>query len=152
MEEIREFDAVKRYSELRKTMNMSDAIIQLQVDILDADYKKHQHQLTEETNDELGKEIAKLRDVIWDKVGKEHQSGMIASPEYVVLLAKDLLSKLTEETEINRLINDRIKYCEHCKEIAEDINDIKFAEGGIEALADLQLRFKQGEHLIKREK
>lgn len=49
MEEKIEFDAVKRYSELRETMCLTDAIIQLQVEILDADYKKHkQQQLIEE--------------------------------------------------------------------------------------------------------
>jgi hypothetical protein len=34
-------DAVKRYEELRKTLNMTDAITQLQVDILEDQYQKH---------------------------------------------------------------------------------------------------------------
>ena len=41
------------------------------------------------------------------------------------------------------LINDRIKYYEHCEESSEDINDHKFAEGAIEALGDLEIRLSE---------
>jgi hypothetical protein len=43
-------DAVKRYDELRKTMNMEDAITQLQVDILN-DYEKYKFQKLSEQNE-----------------------------------------------------------------------------------------------------
>ncbi len=108
MEELRkEFDVVKRYTELRKAMNMTEALLQLKTEIEQKLSKKQNW-----SNDELGKEISNLRDIIWDKVGEEHQSGMVASPEYVVLLAKDLLSKQVTEEEFRKwheeLVNKNI--------------------------------------------
>jgi hypothetical protein len=93
--------------ELRKEFEKKTGIVLESIDFYEVNTcyraKKYieflEQQLSEKQNwnsDELGKEISELRDVIWDKVGKEHQSGMVASPEYVVLLAKDLLKKQTE--------------------------------------------------------
>jgi len=66
-------DAIKRYTELRKTMNMSDAITQLQIDILADDYNKHKQSQPEQ--EEKGLQWRDISNRFYIEYDKQISSG-----------------------------------------------------------------------------